>query len=525
MSEDREITEILKSLPLRIGDVVEVWSKRSPDQVAIVDAGGSWNYRQLEEIIEQAKVWLKNLEVRPGDRVMIVGENCRAFIALMFAISSIDAWPVLVNARLSAAEVDQIRDHCGARRVLYASVSFHAMQHGRRHAARIEELSEIGTIGISPLNESVRPEILESDVASRVAALIYTSGTTGQCKGVMLTHKNLLFVAAGSAKIRALTPDDRMCGVLPISHVVGLSVVLLGTLLSGATLYLLPRFDPVVVLAALQRDCLTVMLGVPSMFALLLEYAKFKGIKSLHFPGLRIISSSGSPLSFGLKSEVESLFGLILHNGYGLTECSPTIAQTRVERPCSDTCVGQLFPGVQLKLMGADQEPVQDGEGGEIWVRGPNVMKGYYRAVEETAAAIDKDGWFNTHDLGRWRNGNLFIVGRARDVILRFGLNVYPAEVEAVLNAHSGVARSAVLGRSVDGIAGYEEVVAFVQPLPGVQVTEAELAKYVAQHLAPHKRPSEVFIIDMIPVTPSGKIVKGELAKMADLGVEAASLV
>jgi len=525
MLEDRQISEILKSLPLRISDVVEMWSERSPDQVAVVDAGGSWNYRQLEGVIEQTKVWLNSLSVRPGDRVMILGENCRALVALMFAVAGLDAWPVLVNARLSAREIDQVRDHCGARRVLYSCVSLHATQHARRHGASIEEFGDMGAIGVSPLDERVKPEIIESDVASRVAALIYTSGTTGQCKGVMLTHKNLLFVAAGSAKIRALTPDDRMCGVLPISHVVGFSVVLLGTLMSGATLYLLPRFDPVAVLAALRRDRLTVMLGVPSMFALLLEYAKFKNMKSLHFADLRIISSSGAPLNFGLRSEVERLFGLILHNGYGLTECSPTIAQTRVERPCADTSVGQVFPGVQLKLIGVDHKPVQDGEVGEIWVRGPNVMKGYYRAAEETAAAIDKDGWFNTHDLARWKEGNLLIVGRVKELIVRFGLNVYPAEVEAVLNAHSGVARSAVLGRSVDGVAGYEEVVAFVQLLPGARITEAELAKYVALHLAPHKRPSEIFIIDTMPITQSGKIVKGELAKMADLGAETVSIV
>lgn len=514
-----QIAEILDSLPLRITDVVQLWNKRSPDHLAVVDGGGSWNYSQLAAAIAQTQAWLAKFGIRPGDRVMVLGENCRAFVALVFAIAGLDAWPVLVNARLSGTEIDQIRQHCGARCVLYTPVvSPHPMQHARRHGARIEELEYMGKIGIGPLDEGVAREPMEPYVASRVAAVIYTSGTAGHCKGVMLTHKNLLFVAAVSAKIRSLGPEDRMCGVLPMSHVVGFSVVLLGTLLSGATLYLLPHFDPVAVLAALERHRLTIMLGVPSMFALLVEYAKFKNVKSLQLPNLRIISSSGAPLTSALKSEVESLFGLVLHNGYGLTECSPTIAQTRIEKPCSNNSVGQVFPGMELKLVGVDGEPVRDGEVGEIWVRGPNVMKGYYRAPQETSAAIDKDSWFKTRDLARWKDGNLFIVGRMKELIVRFGLNVYPAEVEAVLNNHPAVARSAVIGRSVDGVAGYEEVVAFVQLLSGSPITEVELAKHAAKHLAPHKRPSEIFLIHTMPVTQSGKIVKGELARIADRG-------
>src|SRR5437879_3894934 len=396
---------------------------------------------------------------------MIVCDNCRAFVAILLGAASLDAWPVLVNARLSAREIDEIRDHCGARRVFYTtSVSPHATAHAKRHGAVITDVAGLGTIGIGALNENVEPEPVESNSADQVAALIYTSGTTGLPKGVMLTHRNLLFMAAGSAKIRSLTSDDRFYGVLPMSHAVGLSVVLLGSLLSGATLYLSPRFDPVATLASLERDRLTVVLGAPAMFSLFVEYAKLKGLKSLKFPALRIISSSGAPLQPAIKSAVESLFGLVLHNGYGVTECSPTIAQTKVEAPRTDTSVGRVFPGVEVKLVGRDGQPTAAGEVGELRVRGPNVMKGYYRAPEETAAAIDPEGWFNTRDLARLEGGNLFIVGRTKELIVRFGFNVYPAEVEAVLNAHPGIVRSAVIGRSVEGAEGDEEVVAFVQP-------------------------------------------------------------
>jgi len=234
----------------------------------------------------------------------------------------------------------------------------------------------------------------------------------------------------------------------------------------------------------------------------------------LKLPSLRIISCSGAPLPPAIKSAVETLFGLPLHHGYGITECSPNIAQVRPDvPPRTDNSVGPMFPGVEAKLVGGDGRPVPAGEVGELRVRGPNIMKGYYRAPEETAAAIDAEGWFNTRDLARFEDGNLFIVGRTKDLIIRFGFNVYPAEVEAVLNAHPAVAQSAVIGRSTDQD---EEIVAFVQPSSGSRLTEIELAAYLAERLAPYKRPSHILFISTMPMTPSGKIAKADLAKMAD---------
>src|SRR5208283_1758325 len=241
---------------------------------------------------------------------------------------------------------------------------------------------------------------------------------------------------------------------LPMSHAVGLSTVLIGSLIHGATVYLSSRFDPVSVLSWLENQRLTIAFGAPSMFALLLEYLKMKGLTSLKFPALRVISSSGAPLQAPVKAEVENLFGMVLHNGYGVTECSPTIAFTRIESPRKDLSVGKILPGVEVKLIGTDGSPVRENEVGELRVKGPNVMKGYYHAAEETAAAIDRDGWFNTRDLARLEGEHLFIVGRTKELIVRFGFNVYPAEVEGVLNSHPDVVRSAVIGRSVQGEQG-----------------------------------------------------------------------
>jgi long-chain acyl-CoA synthetase len=514
MIED-QVADILANLPRRISDVVKPWAERSPDHPALVESGGPWSYGQLALRVSETQAWLQNSGVRPGDRVMIVCENCKAFVAILLAVAALDAWPVLVNARLSAPEVDKIRDHSGARLALYTtSASPHAAQHAKRHGAVIAEQAGLGAIGISEKNENTEPEPVDGQVSKRVAALIYTSGTTGLPKGVMLTHRGLLFVAAISARIRSLTPDDRLYGVLPMSHAVGLSVVLLGTLLSGGTLFLSPRFDPRAALAALENDKLTILLGAPSMFSLLLDYVGMKGRTSLRFPALRIISSSGAPLQLALKSSVEKMFGLPLHNGYGITECSPNISQTRVETPRTDTSVGRILPGMEARLVGSDGQEVADGEVGELWVRGPNIMKGYYHAPEETAAAVNSEGWFNSRDLARIEDGHLFIVGRTRELIVRFGLNVYPAEVEAALNTHPSVVRSAVIGRTVNGAEGGEEVVAFVQPTPGSSLQATELVNHLAEHLAPYKRPSHILLVSTMPVTLTGKVMKDELAKM-----------
>ena len=360
------VEEILRNLPERISDVIQPWVQSSPDRLALVAAGGNCTYRELAQGVTESQTWLQQSGVRPGDRVMIVCENCRRFVAALLAAAAFDAWPVLVNARLSGSEVDAIQKHCGARRVIYTtSVSPQAREHAKRHGATIHELPGLGQVGLGPLSEEAQAEPIEASAPDRVAALIYTSGTTGLPKGVMLTHRSLLFVAAASAQIRSLTPDDRLYGVLPMSHAVGLSVILLGSLISGATLFLAHRFDPAATLTALEKERLTILLGTPAMFSLLLDYAKLKGWKSLRFPSLRILSSSGAPLQPTVKSQVEELFGMTLYNGYGVTECSPNVSQAVVGEVRGDTSVGRVLPGVEIRLRSLQGTEVAEGAVGE----------------------------------------------------------------------------------------------------------------------------------------------------------------
>ncbi len=504
----------LTRLPERIAQVVGPWAERTPDKSALAESGGTWTYGQLVAAIAATRDWLSEHGVRAGDRVMIVNENCRALIAVWLATTELDAWPVIVSARLSDREIDDIRDHSAPRRIIYTSAtSAAAKAHAARHGAAAHDPMWLGAISLGPLNEAAVPEPTEAKNADRVAALIYTSGTTGRPKGIMLTHRNMLFIARISGIIRSLGSEDRLYCVLPIAHIVGLSVLVLGALLHGAALQIELRFNPAAAIAALGRDRLTIMLGTPAMYSLIAEYAKLKGLAALTAPALRIISTSGAPLDPAVKAATERLFGLPLHNGYGISECSPTVAQTRVEQPRADCSVGPLLPDVEARLVGLDGHVVANGEVGELWVRGPNVMKGYYRAAEETAAVIDQDGWFNTRDLARFEQENLFIVGRTKELIIRYGFNIYPAEIEAVLNAHPAVTQSAVIGRPVNG---EEEVVAFVQPAPNAAVTVDDLADYAAQQLAPYKRPSRIFMLGALPAGPTGKILKSQLPPLAE---------
>ena len=499
----------LDSLPPRITDVVETWARQTPDNIAVVEKSESWTYGELWAAVNRTRAWLEDHKIRPGDRVIIVCENSRAALALFLATGALKAWPVPVNAKLAFSEINEIRKHSGARIVLYTTgVSVQARKHAESDGATTCELPELGPIAISAVNLEAVQEPLELSDAENVGALIYTSGTTGRPKGVMLTNRNVLFAAAVSSKIRRVTPEDRVYAILPISHVVGLSVVTIGTLYSGARLYLSPRFDPAVVLRTLKEQEITIMLGAPALFGLLVEYGKLKGYESLSFPSLRIISCSGAPLSPEIRKAAERLLGVELHHGYGITECSPSVAQHRLEFASPGESVGPMVPGVEGIVVNEAGQRLPEGQVGELWIRGPNVMKGYYHAPEETSSCIDKDGWYKSGDLGRFEGGNLYIVGRIKDLIIRFGFNVYPAEVEAVFNSHSAVKRCAVVGKSAGGD---EEVIAFVQPEEGKTVDIEELRQYAAQRLASYKQPTRIVVVADMPMTPIGKIIKEQL--------------
>jgi acyl-CoA synthetase (AMP-forming)/AMP-acid ligase II len=369
----READKILAELPDRISDVIKPFVRESPDHPALVQGDVTWTYGDLAAIVARTAIILADYGVRPGDRVMIVSENSLALAAILLAASEIDAWSVVVNPRLSEREIDLIRDHSSARRVFYTiEVSDNARQNADRHGAAGVALDALGTVGIGPLNEQTVPEPVETDRSRQVAALVYTSGTTGNPKGVMLTHRNVLFGARMAGAQR--DPTDKAHCVLPISHIVGYSAILIASLMVGATVQLVPRYDPAALVSAIANDGVTLLFGVPATYQRLLEYKTLAGIAQLPRGKLRRLAVAGAPLDVTLKSKIEAEFGLLLRNGYGITECAPAIAGVRAETQRSDDAVGSLIAGIDCDAGGSDgacspatdplQAPIRDHRAG-----------------------------------------------------------------------------------------------------------------------------------------------------------------
>jgi len=504
-----DVKKILDGLPQRISHIPFAREQENPEAMALIVDNEEWSYGRFCHQIRTVTDELKRLGIRGGDRVLLVGENGLSLITLIMAVSECDAWPVIVNARLSAREIDLFRDHCGARRVFYTiDISPEAAEHSARQGGTALNLDGMPTMAVSALNDVCTPEPVHADGAAQVGAMIYTSGTTGNPKGVMLSHRAMMYVAAVSGSIRGLAATDRTYAVLPVSHIFGLASTLLGTLTAGAAVRLAPRFAPDDVLASLRQEGITVLQGVPAMYAKLLEHLNDRG-EDLNAPEIRYLSAGGSPLDVNLKLAVEALFGVTLNNGYGLTECSPTVSQTRIDTPCLDDTVGPLLPGLELRFLDDGGKPVAAGEAGELWVSGPNLMLGYYHAPEMTAEVLTPDGWYRTGDIARMNEaGNLYIVGRAKEMIIRSGFNVYPEEVESVLNSHPEVTLSAVIGRDSDGGG---DLVAFVQRVPGGTLTADQLSAFVSGLLAPYKRPTDIRLLEALPASATGKILKSVL--------------
>jgi long-chain acyl-CoA synthetase len=499
-----DVDALLAALPTRISEIPARIAARDPQHVVLIEDERRLSASELVQVIDDTARQLANLGVQGGDRVMIVSENCITQVVLMFATAKLDAWCLLTNARLSASEIDAIRDHAKPRVVAFA---VDASKDAASHAERLSAASSADAWRFI-VDESVSPEPVKSDPACQCAALIYTTGTTGAPKGVMLSHRNVLFIAAMSSTLRRVTPDDVVYAVLPITHIYGLASVCLGSLYAGATLRLAPRFAPEAVRRALAEENVSIFQGVPAMHAKLVEQVQASGTP-WRAPALRFAYSGGSPLDAALKARVESLYKVPLHNGYGMTESSPTISQTMLDAPRDDCSAGDPIPGIELRFVAMDGVDAAPGEVGELWVRGPNVMLGYYRNEAQTRATVTEDGWLRTGDLARQAaDGALYIVGRSKELIIRSGFNVYPAEVENVLNSHPDVLQSAVIGRPV---VGNEEVIAFVELLPSVHALPDDIVEWCEARLAPYKRPAEIRVLAALPAASTGKVLKHKL--------------
>lgn len=474
-----------------------------PNAPALSDTAGiNWCWAELDVAARDLEQVISEAGVCRGDRVMVIAENCATAVAIIHATSRLGAAVIPINARQTATEIDRVIAHARPAVIIaMTQVSADATSHAKR----------LGAVAISGSFGCVEMLICESNpqVDEDVAAILYTTGTTGDPKGVMLTHSNLLYAGQQSAQLRGMTCDDRIYGVLPMTHVFGLASIMSAAAFAGACIRFEPRFSAANLFHALQ-DGITLFSGVPQMHAHLMQYVREKGMDRLPQNALRYVSSGAAPLDPVWKRKAENFYGVALQNGYGMTETTAGTCITSNQIGDSDTSVGWPLPGVEIKI---DETVQGGGDGsGEVLTRGPHVMKGYFNNPQETDRVLDADGWLHTGDLGQIdAEGRLHILGRSKELIIRGGFNVYPPEVEQALNEHPQVIQSAVIGRKIDND---EEVLAFCQIHPASALGPEDLGQFIADKLARYKIPSKIFLAAELPAAPTGKILKHKLLEM-----------
>lgn len=521
---------------LPVADILTLRARQDPDREFLMFQDRSWSYAEVEEDARSLAAALANLGIEPGDRVAVILPGCPEWVVSLFALAQVGAVLVPLDPRLTQAELQYMLRHSQA----VCAITVETL-HGVDYLQLFEdllpylpELQYLVTVGEEDLwyddrifqfedlvsaGQGRSLEIEVDEAPDRLFTIIYTSGTTGKPKGVELSQRNLVHAAAGTVQGIGLESDDRVAGVTAFFHVFGLGPGILGTALAGASLVLQEEFDPVEGLDLIQRHGVTVQYGVPTVFAgeLREQRRQARDLRSL-----RLGLVAGAPIPEELFREVEAELCPLLLSAYSLSETASTLTMTlpsdsaekrrfTVGRPLSDTLIRVLDES------GAALPPESLGE---LAVKGPGVMKGYYRQPRETAQSFDEDGYLKTGDLGIVdEDGYVHLVGRRRDVIIRGGSNVYPREVEDRLHAHPAVLEAAVVGIR-DEILG-EAICAAVVPMEGAIVTDEEIRDWCRQTLTEYKVPDHVRFMDQLPMTGTGKIRRVELSRLMD--AEAAS--
>jgi long-chain acyl-CoA synthetase len=455
---------------------------------------------------------LRRLGVSPGDRVVVMLPNCPEVTQSYMGIWQAGGVIVPVIFLLGAEEVAHILAHSEAKVVITSSDMLWKVEAqigvlpGLDHVVLVDGGGDGRTLSLAAetAGEPDRFETVERD-DDDVGVILYTSGTTGRPKGVALSHGNLAGNARSAAMLFELDREDWAVAVLPLSHSYGLTLMNAANIL-GTRAVLLRWFNPEEVLRTIQTFRATAMSGVPTMFVYLLNYPEADGYDTT---SMRVWGSGAAPLPVELVEPFERKFGGKLLEGYGLTEAAPVVSAHRLSGVRKLGSVGPPIPGVQVTIQDDADRVLPAGELGEVCVKGPNVMLGYYRDPEETARTI-RGGWLHTGDVGRLdADGFLYIVERKKDLIIRGGFNIYPREVEEVLYAFPKTAEAAVIGMP-DPLMG-EDVLAFVVLRDGETATAADVMAFCETRLARYKCPKQVRFVGALPKSPIGKILRKEL--------------
>ena len=532
---------------LTVGGLLDLVRERRPDDDALVypDRGLRYTYGEFGEVVERCAGALMALGIGKGDHVAVWGQNVPEWVTLQFATGKIGAVLVTVNPAYRTKELEYILDQSDASalfltrgakdadflEVLQSAVPELAGARGGevlseelpflKHVVLMDEASDgepvmgfgdflAGAVGVDEVRE--RQATLS---AGEVINMQYTSGTTGFPKGVQLTHANIVKNAFYIGECMKLGPEDRVCIPVPFFHCFGCVLGTLNTVTHEGTMVPVESFDPEMVLRAVHEERCTALLGVPTMFIAELDHPDFGRYDTT---SLRTGIMAGSPCPMEVMKNVVDVMGAgEITIAYGQTESSPVITQTRTEDPLEIrvSTVGRALPDVEVRIVGlAGEGDCGPGEQGELWTRGYHVMKGYYKMDDKTDEVLDEDGWLHTGDLAVMdENGYVRITGRAKDMIIRGGENVYPREVEEFLYTHPEISDVQVYGVPDEKYG--EQVAAAVRKQPESGITVEDIREYCLGEIARYKIPAYVDFVEDYPMTASGKIQKYKLREAA----------
>jgi fatty-acyl-CoA synthase len=545
-----------------IGELLEGWARKSPDRDFIVysDRDLRFTYAAFNERADRLARGFASIGLKKGDHLGVWANNVPDWLTLLFATAKMGVVLVTVNTNYKLAEleylvrqsdikalclVDGFKDTDYVATVKELIPELARDERGRLSSAKFPELKSViymgaqkhrgmyslsellllgqhaASVSFEPGREGVAPG---KPTCQDVINMQYTSGTTGFPKGVMLSHYNIVNNGFNIGECQRFSSADKVCLPVPLFHCFGLVLGIMAILTHGATAVMIENFDPVLVLASVQKEKCTALYGVPTMFIAELNHPMFKMFDT---SSLRTGIMAGSPCPMEImKRVINEMHASEITIAYGLTESSPVMTQTRTDDPIEVKVgtVGRHLPGVEVKVWNPDTgEDCKVGEQGELCCRGYNVMKGYYKMPEETARVIDKEGWLHSGDLGDVdEKGNFRVTGRIKDMIIRGGENIYPREIEEFLLGMEGIRDIQVAGVA-DAKYG-EQVGAFIIMQPGSAVSEEDVRDFCRGKIARIKIPKYVFFVSEFPMTGSGKIQKYKLRELgAKLAAEQAA--
>lgn len=474
--------------------VHEIYKNADPASYAII-GNPSYTYGELDEKVHAYRNKLYDMGIRQKDRVALYSQNRAEFIFVYMAVVSLGAIIIPVNFSLVDREVDFILRDAEAKLLVTdepLNVSAPSIS--------IFDLDKEAMKKESPEAPPFPSDIVPDDVCS----FVYTSGTTGSPKGAMITHKNLVRNVEQVSHILPYTSEDRVLCVLPMFHCYGWTVSVLLSLWAGASQLILRTKSPVAIIHAITENEITMAAMVPPMYHLMAKRGRPSAMKTVK----RFISG-GAALPQPVAKAFEERYGTTVINGYGLTEASPVVSMLPIENPKYLSC-GPSLPGVEVKIVTEKEGPYVPGTVGELWVRGDNVMKGYWHRDEETKKTLVEGGWLRTGDLAyKDQDEYLYIVDRIKDLIIVNGENIYPKEVEDCIYELPGVSECAVVGHS-DELRG-QAVWAYIVMKEGFEYDEAEIRQYLKKNLAAYKIPRRFIPMDALPKNATGKILKRAL--------------